>query len=53
MLQLAELWPNRLMDYRGIKHAIFRAKERRKALYGNLAKEMVVKEFSQPFTSLH
>ncbi|AEE30126.1 wound-responsive family protein [Arabidopsis thaliana] len=40
-VNLAELWPNRLMDYRGIKHAIFRAKERRKALYGNLAKEMV------------
>lgn len=39
-VNLAELWPNRLMDYRGIKHAIFRAKERRKALYGNLAKEM-------------
>lgn len=42
LLQLAELWPNRLMDNHGIKRAICRAKERRKALNGNLAKEMVL-----------
>ncbi|XP_020867726.1 ubinuclein-1 isoform X3 [Arabidopsis lyrata subsp. lyrata] len=39
-VNLAELWPNRLMDNHGIKRAICRAKERRKALNGNLAKEM-------------
>lgn len=32
-VQLAELWPNGYMDNRGIKRAICRAKERRKALY--------------------
>ncbi|CAH2067715.1 unnamed protein product, partial [Thlaspi arvense] len=37
---LAELWPNRLMDNHEIKRAICRAKERRRALYGNLGKEM-------------
>ncbi|XP_010459876.1 PREDICTED: uncharacterized protein LOC104740856 [Camelina sativa] len=37
---LAELWPNRLMDNHGIKRAICRAKERQKALFGNLGKEM-------------
>lgn len=31
--QLVQLWPNGDMDNHGIKHAIFRAKERRKALY--------------------
>ncbi|XP_028757551.1 ubinuclein-1 isoform X2 [Neltuma alba] len=31
--ELAELWPNGYMDNRGIKKAICRAKERRKALY--------------------
>ncbi|CAE5958176.1 unnamed protein product [Arabidopsis arenosa] len=39
-VNLAELWPNRLMDNHGIKRAICRAKERRKALNGNLAKDM-------------
>ncbi|XP_023645079.1 ubinuclein-1 isoform X2 [Capsella rubella] len=39
-VNLAELWPNRLMDNHGIKRAICRAKERQKALYGNLGKEM-------------
>ncbi|KAF8103179.1 hypothetical protein N665_0188s0130 [Sinapis alba] len=37
---LAELWPNRLMDNHGIKRAICRAKERRRALYENHGKEM-------------
>ncbi|VVA93465.1 unnamed protein product [Arabis nemorensis] len=37
---LAELWPNRLMDNHGIKRAICRAKERQRASYGNLGKEM-------------
>uniref|UniRef100_M4DGQ2 Hpc2-related domain-containing protein n=1 Tax=Brassica campestris TaxID=3711 RepID=M4DGQ2_BRACM len=37
---LAELWPNRLMDNHGIKRAICRAKERRRALHANLGKEM-------------
>ncbi|ESQ27387.1 hypothetical protein EUTSA_v10018217mg [Eutrema salsugineum] len=37
---LAELWPNKLMDNHEIKRAICRAKERRRALYGNLGKEM-------------
>ncbi|KAF3517257.1 hypothetical protein DY000_02062287 [Brassica cretica] len=40
MLQLAELWPNRLMDNHGIKRAICRAKERRRALYENHGKDM-------------
>ncbi|GAV73768.1 HRD domain-containing protein [Cephalotus follicularis] len=31
--ELAELWPNGFMDNHGIKHAICRAKERRRALY--------------------
>lgn len=44
MLQLAELWPNRLMDNHGIKRAICRAKERRRALHANLGKEMVFKK---------
>ncbi|XP_010471920.1 PREDICTED: uncharacterized protein LOC104751626 isoform X2 [Camelina sativa] len=37
---LAELWPNSLMDNREIKRAICREKERRRALKGNLGKEM-------------
>ncbi|KAL0702028.1 hypothetical protein Bca4012_058150 [Brassica carinata] len=37
---LAELWPNRLMDNHGIKRAICRAKERRRALHVNPGKEM-------------
>ncbi|XP_056849434.1 ubinuclein-2 isoform X1 [Raphanus sativus] len=37
---LAELWPNRLMDNHGIKRAICRAKERRRAMHVNLGKEM-------------
>ncbi|CAH8356138.1 unnamed protein product [Eruca vesicaria subsp. sativa] len=36
---LAELWPNRLMDNHGIKRAICRAKERQRALYENHGKE--------------
>ena len=40
-LQLAELWPKRLMDNHGIKRAICRAKERRRASNGDLGKEMV------------
>lgn len=32
-VELAELWPNGLMDNHGIKRAICRAKERRRALY--------------------
>uniref|UniRef100_A0A1J3DXY5 Hpc2-related domain-containing protein n=1 Tax=Noccaea caerulescens TaxID=107243 RepID=A0A1J3DXY5_NOCCA len=39
-VNLAELWPNRLMDNHGIKRAICRAKERQRALYANLGKEM-------------
>ncbi|KFK44263.1 hypothetical protein AALP_AA1G235600 [Arabis alpina] len=39
-VNLAELWPNRLMDKNGIKRAICRAKERQRASYGNLGKEM-------------
>nr|VDD02329.1 unnamed protein product [Brassica rapa] len=39
---LAELWPNRLMDNHGIKRAICRAKERRRALHANLGKEMSI-----------
>ncbi|XP_018446906.1 ubinuclein-2 isoform X2 [Raphanus sativus] len=38
---LAELWPNRLMDNHGIKRAICRAKERRRALFENHGKEML------------
>ncbi|CAN6845576.1 unnamed protein product [Brassica oleracea var. botrytis] len=37
---LAELWPKRLMDNHGIKRAICRAKERRRASNGDLGKEM-------------
>ncbi|KAF2599498.1 hypothetical protein F2Q68_00009290, partial [Brassica cretica] len=37
---LAELWPKRLMDNHGIKLAICRAKERRRASNGDLGKEM-------------
>nr|VDC89074.1 unnamed protein product [Brassica rapa] len=37
---LAELWPKRLMDNHGIKRAICRAKERRRASNGELGKEM-------------
>ncbi|XP_013592637.1 PREDICTED: ubinuclein-1-like isoform X4 [Brassica oleracea var. oleracea] len=37
---LAELWPNRLMDNHGIKRAICRAKERRRALYENHGKDV-------------
>jgi hypothetical protein len=38
---LAELWPNRLMDNHGIKRAICRGKERQRALCAaNLGKEM-------------
>ena len=33
MFQLAQLWPNGFMDNHGIKRAICRAKERRRALY--------------------
>ncbi|XP_038695215.1 ubinuclein-1-like isoform X3 [Tripterygium wilfordii] len=33
VIQLAELWPNGFMDNHGIKRAICRAKERRRALY--------------------
>lgn len=33
MVQLAELWPIGFMDNRGIKRAICKAKERRRALY--------------------
>ncbi|KFK42129.1 hypothetical protein AALP_AA2G214600 [Arabis alpina] len=36
---LAELWPNKVMDKNQIKHAICRAKERRRALHENLGKE--------------
>ncbi|XP_047322835.1 ubinuclein-1-like isoform X2 [Impatiens glandulifera] len=32
-VELARLWPDGFMDNRGIKHAIFRAKDRRKILY--------------------
>lgn len=32
-VELAELWPNGYMDNHGIKHAICRSKERRRALY--------------------
>ncbi|OMO50361.1 hypothetical protein CCACVL1_30488 [Corchorus capsularis] len=32
-VELAQLWPNGLMDNHGIKRAICRAKERRKAIY--------------------
>ncbi|CAH2033539.1 unnamed protein product [Thlaspi arvense] len=39
-VNLAELWPNKLMDNHGIKRAICRAKERQRALYG--------KEMDQP-----
>ncbi|KAL1208009.1 Ubinuclein-1 [Cardamine amara subsp. amara] len=39
-VNLAQLWPNGLMDKNEIKRAICRAKERRKALSGNLGKEM-------------
>uniref|UniRef100_A0A1D1XVD4 Ubinuclein-1 n=1 Tax=Anthurium amnicola TaxID=1678845 RepID=A0A1D1XVD4_9ARAE len=31
--ELAELWPNGSMDNVGIKHAVYRAKERKRALY--------------------
>lgn len=51
MLQLAELWPNGLMDKNGIKRAICRAKERRRALSGNLGKEMVLDRIFSAFTS--
>ncbi|EFH63935.1 hypothetical protein ARALYDRAFT_476896 [Arabidopsis lyrata subsp. lyrata] len=37
---LAELWPNRLVDNHEIRRAICREKERRRALKGNLGKEM-------------
>ncbi|KAG2313481.1 hypothetical protein Bca52824_025038 [Brassica carinata] len=37
---LAELWPRKLMDNHGIKRAICRAKERRRAMSGDLGKEM-------------
>ena len=53
MLQLAELWPNRLMDNHGIKRAICRAKERRRALHANLGKEMVFFFFLNSQLSFH
>ncbi|KAJ0231670.1 Hpc2-related domain-containing protein [Hirschfeldia incana] len=37
---LAELWPRKLMDNHGIKRAICRAKERRRASNGDLGKDM-------------
>ncbi|KAG7590449.1 Hpc2-related domain [Arabidopsis suecica] len=37
---LAELWPNRLVDNHEIRRAICREKERRRALKGNFGKEM-------------
>ncbi|OVA03636.1 Hpc2-related domain [Macleaya cordata] len=33
-VELAELWPNGMMDNHGIKNAVCRAKERKRALYG-------------------
>lgn len=33
VIQLAELWPNGSMDNHGIKRAICRAKDRKRALY--------------------
>ncbi|KAL0731944.1 hypothetical protein Bca4012_028038 [Brassica carinata] len=44
--QLAELWPRKLMDNHGIKRAICRAKERRRAMSGDLGKEMTHQLFS-------
>ncbi|KAM7270553.1 hypothetical protein ACFE04_029767 [Oxalis oulophora] len=38
-LQLAELWPKGFMDNHGIKRAICRAKERRRALYNSRHKD--------------
>lgn len=35
IIQLAELWPTGVMDSLGIKKAIFRAKDRRRASYGD------------------
>ena len=36
VIQLAGLWPNGSMDNHGIKRAICRAKDRKRALYGRL-----------------
>ena len=51
-LQLAELWPKKLMDNHGIKRAICRAKERRRASNGDLGKEMVSKKLLHCFHDL-
>ncbi|KAF8377075.1 hypothetical protein HHK36_030448 [Tetracentron sinense] len=47
-VQLAELWPNRLMDNHGIKAAICRAKERKRALYNRHKEKIKKKKFLTP-----
>ncbi|XP_010539681.1 PREDICTED: ubinuclein-1-like isoform X4 [Tarenaya hassleriana] len=46
-VELAELWPNRLMDNHGIKRAICRAKERRRAAYEKIVTEANMKKRKQ------
>ncbi|XP_061372175.1 ubinuclein-1 isoform X3 [Gastrolobium bilobum] len=46
--QLAELWPNGYMDNHGIKRAICRAKERRRALYSRHKEKIKRKKLFAP-----